>query len=187
VESVYLSSLANVLAVLTDLSNARLHSIRLANGSFEASSSASTPQRSRLATARVGLAKPPNSQGQAEPVVSGLAGMCTHNAVPAFLLGPACNPLKRTFAVGRIKGRLQPQRKNPGQRQSRRSSISNPRARSRAITVSAWRSQSSIWRTGRPAASSLRRTIVARLTSHRGACRGTGTRSARSERPSPRD
>jgi len=56
-------------------------------------------------------------------------------------------------------------------RQSRRSNISKPRLRSRAITASAWRSHNSIWRTGRPAASIFRRTIVARAQ-HRGARQG---------------
>jgi len=73
-----------------------------------------------------------------------------------------------------------------GWRQSRRSNISKPRLRSRAITASGWRSHSSIWRTGRPAASIFRRTIVARLAVHR-AGTAPGSRIARSERVSGRD
>ena len=56
-----------------------------------------------------------------------------------------------------------------GQRQYRRSNISKPCVRSRATTASAWRSHSSIRRTGRPATAIFRRTIVARVTVHRGA------------------
>ena len=55
-ESVYLPLLAGVLAVLTRLSNARLHSIRLANGSFEASSSAASWRGFMAATTIMPLA-----------------------------------------------------------------------------------------------------------------------------------